>query len=215
MSGQSAREVFDTAWGPAWADIDRPQGRLKPSALLVLGHGASGGVDTVDLLAVRAAAVAAKIVVARITQPHVAAGRRAPAPAPRLDEVWLAVTAAVRRLRGLRDLPLFCGGRSAGARVACRTADATGAVAIIALAFPVHPPGRPDKSRLDELALPRVPVLVVQGDRDAFGMPPAARGRTIRVIEGADHSLRKDPVAVGLAVVDFVTTVRQRARVDS
>jgi uncharacterized protein len=215
MPGGSTREVVDTAWGPAWADIDRPQGRRKPSALLVLGHGASGGVDSVDLLAVRDAAVAAEIVVARITQPHVVAGRRAPAPAPRLDEVWLSATSAVRQLRGLRELPLICGGRSAGARVACRTADATGAAAIIALAFPVHPPGRPEKSRLDELALPHVPVLVIQGDRDAFGMPTAARGRTIRVIEGADHSLRKNPVAVGAAVVDFVTTVRQRARVES
>jgi hypothetical protein len=211
----STREVVDTPTGPAWADIDRPPGRAKPLALLLLGHGASGGVDSVDLLAVRDAAVAAQIVVARITQPHVAAGKRAPAPAPRLDEAWLSATSAVRRLRGLRDLPLICGGRSAGARVACRTAAATGAAGVVALAFPVHPPGRPEKSRLDELALPRVPVLVVQGDRDAFGMPPAARGRTIRVIAGADHSLRKNPGAVAAAVVDFVTTVLRPARVDS
>jgi hypothetical protein len=214
-TGGSTREVVDTPSGPAWVDIDRPPGRAKPFALLVLGHGASGGVDSIDLLAVRDAAVAAGIVVARITQPHVAAGKRAPAPAARLDEAWLLATARVRRLRGLRELPLICGGRSAGARVACRTADATAAAAIVALAFPVHPPGRPEKSRLDELALPLVPVLVVQGDRDAFGMPPAAPGRIIRVIEGADHSLRKNPAAVGEAVVDFVTTVPRHARVES
>lgn len=208
------REVIETPSGPAWADIDRPAGRARPSALLFLGHGSSGGTDAVDLLAVRDAAVAAGIVVARITQPHVAAGKRAPAPAPRLDEAWLVATAHVRRLRGLGTLPTIHGGRSAGARVACRTSAATGAAAIVALAFPVHPPGRPEKSRLDELAQPRVPVLVVQGDRDAFGMPPKARGRTLTVIAGADHSLRKDPVAVGAAVVDFVTTVLARAKVD-
>jgi predicted alpha/beta-hydrolase family hydrolase len=208
-----AREVVETPSGPAWADIDRPAGRARPTALVFLGHGASGGTNAVDLLAVRDAGVAAGLVVVRITQPHVAAGRRAPAPAPRLDEAWLAATAHVQTLRGLRGLPVVHGGRSAGARVACRTAAATGASAIVALAFPVHPPGRPDKSRLDELGLPPVPVLVVQGDRDAFGMPPPARGRTIRVIAGADHSLRKDPAAVALAVVDFVTSLIGRGRV--
>lgn len=207
--------MVDTAWGPAWVDIDRPAGRAKPTALLGLGHGASGGVDSVDLLAVRDAAVAARIVVARVTQPHVVAGKRAPAPGPRLDEAWLLAMAHLRRMRGLSGLPLITGGRSAGARVACRTAAATGAVAVVALAFPVHPPGRPDKSRLDELDEPRVPVLVVQGDRDAFGMPPKAKGRTLQVIAGADHSLRKNPAAVGAAVVDFVTTVLQPARVES
>lgn len=206
-SNSAVRAVIDTPSGPAWADIDRPATRVKPVALLLLGHGASGGVDSVDLLAVRDAAVAAGIVVARITQPHVAAGRRSPAPAARLDEAWLAATAHVGRLRGLGDLPAVHGGRSAGARVACRTAAQTGAVAIVALAFPMHPPGKPEKSRLEELALPRVPVLVVQGDRDPFGLPPVAKGRTVRVVAGADHSLRKNPAAVAAAVVDFVLTV--------
>jgi predicted alpha/beta-hydrolase family hydrolase len=209
-----ARVVVDTPTGPAWADIARPAGRARPKALVLLGHGASGGTSTVDLLAIRDAGVAAGLAVVRITQPHVVAGRRSPAPAPQLDAAWLAVTAHVGGLTGLRGLPPLHGGRSAGARVACRTAEASGAVAVIALAFPVHPPGRPEKSRLDELALPRVPVLVVQGDRDAFGMPPAATGRTVHVIKGADHSLRKDPLAVAAAVVDFVTTLLGRARVE-
>lgn len=205
------RAVIETPSGPAWADIDTPAGSAW--ALLLLGHGASGGTNAVDLLAVRDAAVAAGIAVARITQPHVVAGRRAPAPAPRLDEAWVAATAHVAGSEPFRGLPAVHGGRSAGARVACRTASTTGAAAVVALAFPVHPPGQPQKSRLAELALPRVPVLVVQGDRDAFGQPPRARGRTVRIIEGADHSLRKDPVAVGEAVVKFVTSQLRHGKV--
>ncbi len=212
------RTVIHTPVGDAWADIDEP-GRPDATdlswALLFLGHGSSGGTDAVDLLAVRDRAVAAGIAVARITQPHVVLGRRSPAPADRLDSVWLAVTAQVGTLERFAALPAVHGGRSAGARVACRTASATGAVAIVALAFPVHPPGQPEKSRLAELALPRVPVLVVQGDRDAFGQPPRARGRTIRTIPGADHSLRKNPGAVADAVVDFVTSRVPHGRVSS
>lgn len=207
------REVIATPSGPAWADIDRPAGKAR--AILLLGHGASGGTATLDLLAVRDAAVAARIAVARITQPHVAAGRRSPAPAPRLDEAWLAVSAHIAALRAFRGLPAIHGGRSAGARVACRTAEATCAAAIVALAFPVHPPGRPDKSRLDELALPQVPVLVVQGDRDAFGVPPESPGRIVHIIAGADHSLRKNPGEVARTVVAFVTSLLEHARVES
>jgi predicted alpha/beta-hydrolase family hydrolase len=204
------REVIETTYGPAWADIDLPAPDLANTparALLFLGHGASGGTDAVDLLAVRDACVPAGIVVVRITQPHVVAGRRAPAPAPRLDEAWLIATAHVAGRPRLRGLAAVHGGRSAGARVACRTAAESGAAGIVALAFPVHPPGRPEKSRLDELALPRVPVLVVQGDRDAFGMPTKARRRRLVVIAGADHSLRKSPAAVGAAVVEFVDSL--------
>jgi predicted alpha/beta-hydrolase family hydrolase len=195
------RVDVQTPTGLAWADLDRPRG--TPVALLAIGHGAGGGVDAPDLLAVRYAALEAQLAVARITQPYRVAGRRAPAPAARLDEAWLAAVAAVRRQRGLRTLPLVVLGRSSGARVACRTAAAVGASAVVALAFPVHPPGKPEKSRLDELALPTVPVLVVQGDRDAFGMP-APDAADVVVIAGADHSLKKDPAAVGRAVVDFV-----------
>jgi predicted alpha/beta-hydrolase family hydrolase len=200
-SSQVLRLDVATTTGPAAVDLERPRG--TPLALLVIGHGAGGGVDAPDLTAVRRAALAARFAVARVTQPYRVAGRRAPAPAPRLDEAWLAAVGAVRAQRGLRTVPLVAVGRSSGARVACRTATAARAAAVVALAFPVHPPGRPDKSRLDELALPAVPVLVVQGDRDAFGMPPPGSAEIV-VVAGADHSLKKDPAAVGGAVVDFV-----------
>lgn len=193
-----------TPSGPAWIDLDRPPG--KAVAVLAIGHGAGGGVDTRDLLAIRDAALAARVAVARITQPYRVAGRRSPAPAARLDEAWLAAVATVRAQRGLRTVPLVVAGRSSGARVACRTATASGAVAVVALAFPVHPPGKPEKSRLDELAKPAVPVLVVQGDRDAFGMPPRDMAELL-VIAGADHSLKKDPKAVAAAVVEFVLRI--------
>jgi predicted alpha/beta-hydrolase family hydrolase len=195
------RTEVETPSGTAWVDVDRPRGAR---ALLVLGHGAGGGVDAPDLRAVRDAAAAAGIVVARVTQPYRVAGRRAPAPAPRLDEAWLATLTQLRRQRAFRALPLIVGGRSSGARVACRTATASGAVGVVALAFPVHPPGKPENSRLDELDAPRVPVLVVQGDRDPFGMPPPRRGRTVVVLDGADHSLRKGTAQIALAVVEFV-----------
>lgn len=194
---------IDTPHGTAWADLDRPRG--KAVALLAIGHGAGGTVDSPDLVAVRDRAVAAGIAVARITQPYRAAGRRAPAPAGQLDAAWLAAVQGVQKQRGLRALPLVTAGRSSGARVACRTAAATGSVAVVALAFPVHPPGKPEKTRLDELDAVAVAVLVVQGERDAFGMPPAAPGRQIVVVPAADHSLKKDPAAVADALVRFVT----------
>ena len=209
----TVRTVVQTAGGPGWVDLDRPTGSAR--ALLLIGHGAGGGVEAPDIIAVRNAAVGAGFAVARITQPYRVAGRSAPAPAPRLDEAWLVITAAVLKLRGLRGLPAVHAGRSSGARVACRTAEATNAAAVCCLAFPVHPPGRPDKDRLDELAEPTVPVLVVQGDRDAFGMPPPAPGRQIVVIAGADHSLKKGTALAATAVVDFVTTIVERARVGS
>jgi predicted alpha/beta-hydrolase family hydrolase len=88
------------------------------------------------------------------------------------------------------------------------------AAGVVALAFPVHPPGRPEKDRLAELGQPSVPVLVVQGDRDAFGMPPGAAGRKIVVVPGADHSLKQDPGTVAAEVVRFVTRIAARARFD-
>jgi predicted alpha/beta-hydrolase family hydrolase len=193
-----------------WVDLDRPR---SPSALLVLTHGAGGGVGTADLSAVRAAALGAGIALALITQPYRVAGRRnPPQPAPQ-DAAWLALLSGLRRRRGLARLPLITGGRSNGARVACRTADACGAAGVVALAFPVHPPGRPDTSRLDELAAPSVPVLVVQGDRDPFGMPPDGPGRTVVRIPGADHALRTGRAALTAAVVDFVTSTAAHASV--
>lgn len=194
------RYEMATPTGPAWADVELPH--KKPRSAVFIGHGAGGGVEAPDILAARDAALAAGYAVARITQPYRVAGRRSPAPAPRLDEAWLAVTRELHAQLG--DLPTVHCGRSSGARIVCRTAAETGAIAVIALAFPVHPPGRPEKSRLDELDLPKVPVLVVQGDRDAFGMPPEDPRRRLVVIEGADHSLRKGIKQIAGAVEEFL-----------
>lgn len=143
----------------------------------MLGHGAGGSVDAPDLLAVREAAVAAGVAVVRVTQPYRVAGRRAPAPAGHLDEAWTAVLAVLRERHA--DVPvLLVGGRSSGARVACRTARAVGAAGIVALAFPLHPPGRPERTRAEELRT-GLPTLVVNGDRDPFGVPDATAGVTV------------------------------------
>jgi uncharacterized protein len=200
-----------TPGGPALAQIDRPKGDLR--ALLVLTHGAGGGVDTADIRAVCTVAVAAGIATARVTQPYVVAGRSSPPVSDRQDAAWLAIIAFLRRRRGFARLPLVVGGRSNGARVACRTAVASGAQAVVALAFPLHPPGRPENTRLPELAGAGVPVLVVQGDRDPFGMPPAGTGREIVVIPGADHGLKRATGTVAVAVVDFVTSQIGHAKV--
>ncbi|MGH8889645.1 MAG: alpha/beta hydrolase family protein [Acidothermaceae bacterium] len=170
----------------------------KAHALLVVGHGAGGDIEAPDLLALRDAAIARGIAVARVRQPYRVAGRRAPAPAVQLDAAWVGVVAAFADSAGpfepyrrrLRGRPLIVAGRSSGARVACRTAQACGAAGIVALAFPLRPPGRPDRSRADELAV-SVPLLVVQGSRDAFGRP-AEFPSSVTVIEavGADHSLK-------------------------
>ena len=193
-----------TPRGMAWADVDRPSGR--PVGLLVLGHGAGGGVEAADLLAARRAALEADWAVARVTQPYRVSGRRSPPAGPVLDEAWLPVVAKVRSGRGLGALPVVFGGRSSGARVACRTATAGHAAGVLALAFPLHPPGHPERSRIAELAEPTVPVLVVQGDRDPFGMPPTAVGRHIVVVSG-DHSLRSVAEPIRLAVTAFLTSL--------
>jgi predicted alpha/beta-hydrolase family hydrolase len=171
-----------------------------PRAALVLGHGAGGGLDAPDLTAARSAAGALGLSVAMVEQPYRVAGRRSPAPAPQLDEAWLAVLASLAA-GDLAGLPLLVGGRSSGARVACRTAGAVGAVGVICLAFPLHPPGKgddPSKSRLAELDAVSVPTLVVQGERDPFGMPPPRPGRAVVTVPG-NHSLRA-AAAVGAAV---------------
>ena len=177
---------------------------------LVLGHGAGGGVETRDLAAVTEVAQAEGFSVALVEQPYRVAGRRSPAPANRLDEAWVA---AVEQLRDgeLRGLPLVVGGRSAGARVACRTAAETGAVAVLCLAFPVHAPGRSGagKTRQHELDAVRVPALVVQGDRDPFGMPAAGRGRRVVTVPG-NHSLSADLEAVRAAVREWLPDVARR-----
>lgn len=167
--------------------------------LLMLGHGAGGGVEAPDLRTTTDVARAAGWGVALVEQPYRVAGRRAPAPAKQLDAAWTDVALHLRA-GPFANLPLVAGGRSSGARVACRTAQALGAVGVLCLAFPLQPPGKADRpSRLPELEAAGVPTLVVQGERDAFGMPQPALGRTVVVVAG-DHSLKKDQAAIGDAV---------------
>jgi uncharacterized protein len=198
------RLEIETARGIGWADVDEA-GTDSALGLLLLGHGAGGSVDAPDLLAARDAALAIGVSVARVTQPYRVAERRGMPPHPTLEQPWLDVAAALARR--YPELPQVFGGRSAGARVACRTAESGEAIAVICLAYPVHPPGRPETSRMDELDAVRVPVLVVQGDRDAFGMPPRRRGRTLVVAEGADHSLKKGLGDVHRGVTRFLHRV--------
>lgn len=204
LRSATRRIEVTTPRGVAWADVDRPSG--GPVGLLMLGHGAGGGVEAADLLAARRAALEGEWAVARVTQPYRVAGRRSPPAGPVLDGAWLPVVTKVRSGRGLGLLPVVFGGRSSGARVACRTASAGHAAGVLALAFPLHPPGHPERSRVDELAEPTVPVLVVQGERDPFGMPPAAVGRRIVVVAG-DHSLRGAAEPIRLAVTAFLSTL--------
>ncbi|WFE42188.1 alpha/beta family hydrolase [Micromonospora sp. WMMD998] len=182
-------DEIDTPRGPARIRLDPPT--ATGGTLLVLGHGAGGDVDAPDLLAVRDAVRDAGAGVVLVTQPYRVAGRRAPAPAGHLDEAWTAVlTELRRRLPGTGRWVV--GGRSSGARVACRTAAAVGAAGVVALAFPLHPPGRPERSRADELGT-GLPTLVVNGDRDPFGVPDLAPGVEVVVRPGERHDLRRDP----------------------
>ena len=178
---------LETPHGPARAHVEVAD---DARAALVLGHGAGGGVAARDLVAAQQVALAEGVAVALVEQPYLVAGRRSPAPAPQLDAAWIA---AVEQLLdgALRALPLIAGGRSAGARVACRTAAATGAVGVLCLAFPLHPPGRPEKSRQAELDAVGLPVLVVQGESDPFGMPPAGPDREVVAVRG-NHGLSSD-----------------------
>jgi uncharacterized protein len=190
-------------------EIDTPHGLArahlrtvaKPVAALVLGHGAGVGVDAPDLMAATEAARSEQTSVALVEQPYLVAGRRSPPRPPQLDAAWIAVLEALRD-GDLGDLPLIAGGRSMGARVACRTAESTGATAVLCLAFPLESPGRggnPPQSRLSELDSVTVPTLVVQGERDRFGMPPAGPSREVVTVPG-DHSLKADLDAVAAAV---------------
>ena len=193
----------DTPHGPARAHVHAAEGDAR--AALMLGHGASGGITARDLVAVTAAARELGFTVALVEQPYAVAGRRSPAPAHQLDAAWLAV---VEHLRGgaLAGLPLVTGGRSSGARVACRTAAAAEAAAVLCLAFPEHPPGRPEKSRLDELDGVTVPVLVIQGESDAFGMPPTGLDRRIAVVPGT-HSFTRGLTGVVEAAREWLAQI--------
>lgn len=179
---------IETGYGPARAELDQPAGAA--AFLLVLTHGAGGGVDTPDLLAVRDAAVGLGGVAARVVQPYRQRGARAPGSAPRQDAAWLEIIAALRaRFPGLR---LIQGGRSNGARVACRTAAAAGASGVLALAFPLHPPGRPERSRAGELQAAGTSVLVINGSRDPFGVPDGSDTTKVVVLPGQTHALTGD-----------------------
>lgn len=208
--------AIPTPSGPALVELHCPRagaalqvksggsesGEFGSGAALLIGHGAGGSTGAPDLMAATTAATTAGMHVALVTQPYRVAGRRAPAPARQLDEAWLAVA---NHLSGaaFAGLPLVFGGRSSGARVACRTAAAGGAAAVLCLAFPVHPPGRPERSRMDELDGVDVPVLVIQGERDPFGRPQPAAQREVVLLPG-DHSLKADPAAVARCVAEWL-----------
>jgi uncharacterized protein len=198
---------IDTPHGPASAHLHPA---LEPRAAMALGHGAGGGIAARDLVAVTGVAVAEGVSVALVEQPYRVAGRRSPAPARQLEVAWAAVVGHLRAGE-LAGLPLVVGGRSLGARVACRTVEATGAAAVLCLAFPLRPPRRagkpPADSRLPELDALTVPTLVVQGERDPFGVPPAGPRRQVVEVPG-DHSLRTDVEAVAAAVRDWLRLVQ-------
>jgi uncharacterized protein len=191
-----------TGEGAARADVARPPGAGNrapgPAFLLMLTHGSGGGPGSADLMAVRDAVLPLGAVVALVTQPYRVKGRRAPGSPERQDAAWTEIVGAVREVAG-PGLPLVQGGRSNGARVACRTARAAGARAVLALAFPLHPPGHPEKSRAAELALAGTDVLVINGSRDPFGIPDQAARIRVVVLDGETHALSKKPETAGAA----------------
>ena len=196
---------IDTIHGSARAHLRTAK---EPRAALILGHGAGGGIEALDITAASRAAGAERISVALVEQPYRVAGRRSPPRASQLDADWLSV---VERLRAgdFAGLPVIVGGRSLGARVACRTAEAAGAIAVLCLAFPLAPPqraGKPKQSRLAELEAVNVPTLVVQGERDPFGIPPPGPFREVVKVPG-DHGLKTDLEAVAATVQAWLANV--------
>ena len=190
----------DTPSGPARVTMTR----RGSNGLYVVGHGAGGGIDAVDLVAVSQALAEEGWTVARVEQPYRVKGHRAPERPPKLDAAWVAVIGALRRER---RGPLVVSGRSSGARVAVRSAADVGADAAVALAFPLHPPGKPEKSRADELASIACPLLIVQGARDAFGTRKEfPKGTPIVEVPG-DHSLKQDTGAVADAVLGWLRSL--------
>jgi predicted alpha/beta-hydrolase family hydrolase len=197
--------------------LDTPQGGARvhlhpaddPRGALVLGHGAGGGVAARDLVAVTKVALQLSVSVALVEQPYRVAGRRSPPRAPLLDAAWTSIVGQLAD-GPLSGLPRITGGRSSGARVACRTAAATGAVAVLCLAFPLVAPS--GVSRQEELDAAGVSVLVVQGQSDRFGIPEpdAARSRSVVVVRG-DHGLKSDPIAIADAVATWLMVILARA----
>jgi len=186
-----------TSEGPALAEMERPAAG-DPVFLLVLTHGAGADPGSPDVLAVAGAALGLGGVVALVTQPYRVKGRRAPGSTDRQDAAWMEVIAALRAAVGA-GVPLIQGGRSNGARVACRTAGAVGALGVIALAFPLHPPGHPNRSRAAELAAAGTDVLVLNGDRDPFGIPEGSGRTRVVVLAGETHALSRHPAETGRA----------------
>ena len=199
----TTREI-ETPHGPARAHLHLVDGA---SAALVMGHGAGGGVESPDIVAAKDAAVAEGVSVALVEQPYRVAGRRSPASAKQLDTAWSAVVEALVADE-LNGLDLIAGGRSLGARVACRTAGPLGAAAVLCLAFPLQPPARkgkpPAPDRLPELDAVEVPTLVVQGQSDQFGIPPDGAHREVVLVPGT-HTLR-DTDAIAAAVRGWLPT---------
>ena len=194
---------IDTPHGPARIHVHRAE---RPVGILALGHGAGGGVGARDLLVAVETGLALGFTGVLVEQPYRVAGRRSPAPAAQLDAAWLAVIEHLRAHAG-NQLPLVTGGRSSGARVACRTAAATGSAGVLCLAFPLQPPARKSgaqsPSRLPELEGVPCPVLIVQGENDPFGMPEPAPGREVARV-GGDHSLRSDLPKVGALIGEWL-----------
>jgi hypothetical protein len=194
---------IETAHGPARVHLHRVS---KPAGAVILGHGAGGGVGARDLVAVTGAALEQRFTVALVEQPYRVAGRRSPAPAKQLDRAWLDVIGALREGE-LDGLPVVAGGRSSGARVACRTAAAADAIAVLCLAFPLVPPRRsgtaPPNSRQPELDAVTVPTLVVQGAGDPFGVPAPGDARRVVLVPG-NHSLTSDLAGVAGAVAEWL-----------
>ncbi|HET9973162.1 MAG TPA: alpha/beta family hydrolase [Streptosporangiaceae bacterium] len=201
-----------TEAGDAEAELDGPPGEDSPGGegepprfLLVLTHGAGGSAAAPDLLAARDAGVQLGGLVARVTQPYRVRGARAPGSPDRQDAAWTEVVAALRPLAP--GVPLVQGGRSNGARVACRTAAAVGARAVIALAFPLRPPRPTAPSRIGELRMARdsgAKVLVVSGERDPFGIPGASDADRVVVVPGETHALKGHRAVIVAAVAEWL-----------
>ncbi|MFJ8229305.1 alpha/beta family hydrolase [Streptomyces sp. NPDC094448] len=199
-------EEVGTAAGPARIHWHRAR---SPRLVLALGHGAGGGTGARDLAALARTLPADGVTVALVEQPWRVAGKKV-APAPKtLDTAWRGLWPALAR----PGLPVVAGGRSAGARVACRTAGELGAAAVLALAFPLHPPGRPERSRAGELLGTGVPTLVVQGGNDSFGRPGEfPDGPYTRVeVPYADHSFAV-PKRSGRTEEETVTMITETVR---
>lgn len=200
-----------TPLGPAVARIVRPP---RPQGVLVLTHGANGAMQTPDLAALGDAVPGHGWAVALVQQAWAVAGRRVPPPTPGQDSAWLAVVTALRSGRGALPAPLVVGGRSNGARVAARTAHAAAASGVVCLAFPLHPPGRPERLRSGELREPfahGIPVLVVQGGADAFGTPDEVRAHVpdpdvVVAVQGG-HGFTRSPRDVVTTVLAFLDAV--------